>query len=54
MTTQPTDNDPFDSTMTRALSDAERASVEAAQSALARGAIKQREVSAGVFCLVRG
>lgn len=43
----------LESTMTRALSDAEKESLEAAASARSRGEIAQREVSPGVFVLVR-
>jgi hypothetical protein len=48
-------SDEMETTMTRALSDAERASIAAAAAAFERGDIEQRETSAGsgVWTLVR-
>lgn len=43
----------FDTTITRALTDAERASIAAAQAAFERNDIAQREIAPGVYVLVR-
>lgn len=45
--------DDFDTTITRALTDAERASIEAARQAFERGEIRQRELAPGVWQLMR-
>ncbi len=49
------DDDQFDTTVTRALSSAEKDSIERAQSAFRKGDLSQREVSpgSGVYVLVR-
>lgn len=45
--------DDFDTTITRALTDAERASIEAARQAFENGKIPQREVAPGVWRLLK-
>jgi hypothetical protein len=50
----PISPDQFANTLSRALADAERASLAAAESARVRGAIAQREVAPGVWQLKQG